>query len=142
MVTGAVAGSLIGLGSSLIERLFPDKEAQARAKLELLQMQQAGELKELEIGMSAIIAEAKSQDPWTSRARPSFMYVFYALILSLTVVAPLVGVFAPTQMEQFFTNVGLGFNSIPTEMWWTFTAGYLGYAGFRSYDKAHMKGKP
>lgn len=31
--------------------------------------------------MKAIIAEAQSRDPWTSRARPSFMYVMYVLIL-------------------------------------------------------------
>lgn len=141
MVTGAIASGLLGIGGSLVDRLFPDPEAKARAKLELIEMQQRGELKELEASMSAIVAEANSSDPWTSRARPSFMYVFYSLILSLTVVAPLVGVFAPEQMEAFFTNVGLGFGAIPTEMWWTFSAGYLGYAGFRSYDKAHMKPK-
>lgn len=139
MVTGAVASGLIGIGSSLIDRLFPDPEAKAQAKLELLQMQQKGELKELEIGMSAIVAEAQSEDPWTSRARPSFMYVFYGVILSLTVVAPVVGIFAPLAMEQFFTNVATGFKAIPEELWWTFTAGYLGYSGFRTYDKSKRK---
>ncbi len=31
--------------------------------------------------MTAIVAEANSADPWTSRARPSFLYVMYALLL-------------------------------------------------------------
>ena len=31
--------------------------------------------------MQAIVAEAQSSDPWTSRARPSFLYMMYALIL-------------------------------------------------------------
>ena len=31
--------------------------------------------------MQAIVAEAQSTDPWTSRARPSFLYMMYALIL-------------------------------------------------------------
>lgn len=139
MVTGAIASGLVGIGSSLIERLFPNPEAQAKAKLELLTMQQSGELKELEIGMSAIVAEAQSEDPWTSRARPSFMYVFYAVIISLTIVAPIIGVFFPEAMAQFFTNVAAGFEAIPEPMWWTFTAGYLGYSGARTYEKYHKK---
>ena len=32
--------------------------------------------------LSAIISDSKSSDPWTSRARPSFLYVVYTLILS------------------------------------------------------------
>ena len=31
--------------------------------------------------LSAILAEAQAADPWTSRARPSFLYVMYAIIL-------------------------------------------------------------
>ena len=31
--------------------------------------------------MQAIVAEAQSSDPWTSRARPSFLYMVYALIV-------------------------------------------------------------
>ena len=128
--------ALIAPIAGLIDKLIPDKEAASKAKHELLVLQQNGQLKELEIGMSAIIAEANSSDPWTSRARPSFMYVFYFVILTLTFIAPLVGIFSPNTMEQFYTNVASGFKAIPEEMWWTFSAGYLGYAGARSYEKA------
>ena len=31
--------------------------------------------------MQAIVAEAQSADPRTSRARPSFLYVMYALLI-------------------------------------------------------------
>jgi hypothetical protein len=31
--------------------------------------------------MAAVLAEAESPDPWTSRARPSFLYVMYVLLL-------------------------------------------------------------
>jgi hypothetical protein len=139
MITGVIASGLFGIGNSLIERLFPNPEAQAKAKLELLAMQQAGELKELEIGMSAIVAEAQSNDPWTSRARPSFLYVFYAVILMLTIVAPMLGIFFPGAMEQFFGNVAVGFAALPEELWWTFSVGYLGYSGVRTYEKSHRK---
>lgn len=130
-----LAGSLITLGSDLIRRLIPDKAKQAEAQLTLMQMQQQGELKELEVRMSAILAEAQSEDKWTSRARPSFMYVFYFVILSMTLAAPLVGIFFPEGMEAFFDNVTRGFGAIPEELWWAFSVGYLGYAGARSFEK-------
>ena len=57
--------------SKVIDSIFPDKEAADTAKLELMRLQQNGELKEIETQMSAIVMEAKSDDPWTSRARPS-----------------------------------------------------------------------
>jgi hypothetical protein len=52
-----------------------------RAKLELLELQGDQEAQAISRQMEAIIAEARSPDPWTSRARPSFLYVMYALML-------------------------------------------------------------
>lgn len=127
--------SLLEVGGKLIDKLIPDPQAKAKAQLDLLALQQNGELRELETRMSAIVAEANSVDPWTSRARPSFLYVFYFVILSLTVVAPVIGVFNPDAMALFFENVGKGFEAIPEELWWTFSAGYLGYAGARTFEK-------
>lgn len=130
-----IVDGLFDIGGKLIDKLIPDPAAKAKAKMDLLQMRQDGELKELETRMSAIIAEANSSDPWTSRARPSFMYVFYFVVLSLVVIAPAVGVFFPEQMALFFANVASGFQAIPEEMWWVFTAGYLGYSGSRTFEK-------
>ena len=65
---------IFGIGGKLIDKLFPDPEQRAKAQLELMKMQQAGELDDVKVQLSAIIAEAQSSDPWTSRARPSFLY--------------------------------------------------------------------
>lgn len=138
-MSALLVGGILDIGKTLIGRLFPDPEQRAKAELELLAMQQNGELEAAKIQMSAIIAEAQSADPYTSRARPSFMYVFYTLLLSLVVVAPFVGVFFPEQMDMFFNNVGKGFHAIPEELWWTFTVGYLGYTGARTYEKRKPK---
>jgi hypothetical protein len=100
-----------------------------------MRLDQEGQINELATRMNAITKEAESDDPWTSRARPMFLYVFYVVILMLVLVAPFVGIFFPDQMEQFFTNVGRGFDAIPEELWWTFSAGYLGYAGLRTVEK-------
>ena len=86
--------------------------------------------------LSIAIAEASSQDKWTSRARPSFLYVFYFILISLIIVAPIVGVFYPDRMELFFKNVAAGFAAIPEAMWAVFATGYLGYTAARQWGKA------
>lgn len=134
-LSAAVAGGLLDIGGELIDRLFPDPAEKDKARKELKRLEQEGELEELSTRMSAIMSEAESNDPWTSRARPSFMYVFYVVILSLVIVAPILGIFYPDQMQTFFGNVGLGFKAIPQELWWTFTSGYLGYGAFKTFEK-------
>jgi hypothetical protein len=132
-----IVEGILGVGTKLIERLFPDPEQQAKAKYELLKMQQNGDLKELETRMSAIVMEASSADPWTSRARPSFLYVVYIMILSAIPMGFLYA-FSP----ETAANVTVGFqgwlDSIPEEMWTLFGVGYLGYAGVRTWDKREI----
>lgn len=125
----------IEAGLAILDKAIPDPIEKAEAKVRLIQAQQAGEFKELDARYGAILAEAQSTDPWTSRARPSFMYMFYLILIALVLLAPVLGVFWPERMAAFFTNVGAGFNAIPEELWWTFTAGYLGYTGARTYEK-------
>ena len=78
----ALALPILELGGKLIDKLIPDPAAKAKAQFDLLQLQQQGEFKDEENRFSAIIAEAKSEDKWTSRARPSFLYVVYVLLLA------------------------------------------------------------
>jgi hypothetical protein len=132
-------GSIFTMGQSLIDKLFPDPVDKLKAQTELAQMQQSGELQALTVQMSAIIAEAQSPDPWTSRARPMFMYVFYSIILFMTMIGPMLGIFFPDKMGLFFMNVTKGFAAIPEDLWWTFSAGYLGYAGLRTVEKNRGK---
>lgn len=131
----SILAAIIPVIGNLIDKAIPDPTAKAKAQLELAVMQQTGELKELETRMSAILAEANSADPWTSRARPSFMYVFYFIIIMMTVVLPVIGVFNPDAMMQFYEHSSAGFEAIPQELWWCFTAGYLGYSGARTFEK-------
>lgn len=64
-----------------IDRFVPDPAQRDAAKLAMYQAERAGELDTIRVAMSAILAEAQSADPWTSRARPSFLYVVYILLL-------------------------------------------------------------
>lgn len=80
------------------------------------------------------LAEAQSADKWTSRARPTFMYVIYVIILAGIPVA-IGALFSPEKAIQFATAFGKWLEAIPDDMWWLFGAGYLGYGAFRSFEK-------
>lgn len=129
-----LASQILGMGSKIIERVFPDPEQRAKAQLELLKLQQEGELKAMETSMSAIIAEAQSQDRWTSRARPAFLYVIYIMILA-SIPMGLLFVVDAEKAKQMIEGVRLWLEAIPDDMWTLFGLGYLGYAGARSWDK-------
>ena len=126
---------ILGPVFKVIDKVIPDPQERERQKLAVLKMQQEGEFKGDELRYSAIVAEANSTDPYTSRARPSFMYVFYAMIVFLIIVMPLIGLLNPLAMTSVLANVKLGFAAIPEAMWWTFSAGYLGYTGARTMEK-------
>ena len=102
-------------------------------------MQQAGELKELETRMSAILAEAKSADPWTSRARPSFLYVVYVVILA-AIPMGIPHAFNPDLAVGIAQGFQAWLHAIPEDLWWLFGAGYLGYTGARTFDKRKLGG--
>jgi hypothetical protein len=134
MADPLIVGNILNIGAKLIDKLFPDPTERERAKLELLKQQQIGELQEIQIALSAIIAEANSTDPWTSRARPTFLYVIYSVII-LCVIGAIVGVWWPDRVFTAGNNLSVLLNAIPESLWWLFGAGYLGYTGSRSFDK-------
>ena len=127
-------GAVFDFGSKIIDKLFPDKTEAEKLKLAMLQQQQAGEFKELETRFSAIVAEANSPDPWTSRARPSFMYVMYIMILASLPMGFLFA-FKPDVAVAVTDGVGRWLNAIPGDLYALFGAGYIGYTGFRTFEK-------
>ncbi|MDT8419342.1 MAG: holin family protein [Desulfuromonadales bacterium] len=132
-----IGTAVVGIGGKLIDKLFPDPAEKAKAQAMLIELQQSGELRELETRMSAIIAEAKSADPWTSRARPSFMYVIYVMIL-FSIPMGIVAAFAPTQAMLVAEGMKAWLSAIPDGLWATFGIGYTGYSVARSMDKRNI----
>ena len=127
--------SLIPVVGKVLDRVIPDPTQRDKAKLELLTLHQAGELKTMETQMSAIIAEAQSADPWTSRARPSFLYVMYALIL-WCVPMGILSAFKPETATAITAGMTGYLAAIPEALYGLFGVGYLGYAATRSFDKS------
>lgn len=125
---------IIGLGAKLIDKMFPDPEQRDRAKLELLKMERDGDLDEMKTKLSAIIAEAQSADPWTSRARPSFLYVVYILLLWSLPMGVLF-VFNPDAATRFTDGFKAWMNAIPEPVLTLFGTVMLGYVVGRSYEK-------
>ncbi|HET8685961.1 MAG TPA: holin family protein [Methanosarcina sp.] len=131
-------GSVFDFGSKLIDKVWPDKMAQeserAKAQLALIQMNQSGELEEIKEQLSAIITEAQSADPWTSRARPSFLYVVYLFIL-FAIPIGILSVFNLAAATAIASGSKAWLSSIPDAIINLFGMGYLGYTGARTFDK-------
>ncbi|GMN12260.1 holin family protein [Altererythrobacter sp. MTPC7] len=126
--------SLIGPIASIIDRIIPDKEARAKAKLELLKLEGSHELKAIEARLSAIVAEAQSRDPWTSRARPSFLYVMYAIILAALPMGVLAA-FSPDTARAIADGMNAYLGGLPEPLFALFGTGYLGYTAARQWGK-------
>lgn len=130
----ALIEALIGPIATIIDKIIPDKEAQAKAKLELLALQGTQELKQLEAQLSAIVAEANSKDPWTSRARPSFLYVMYTLLL-FAIPMGLISAFRPQVAADIATGMNAYLGGLPEPLYALFGTGYLGYTAARQWGK-------
>ncbi len=127
-------GSIFTIGGKIIDKLFPDPEQKAKAQLELLAMQQSGELEGVKVQLSAIIAEAQSADPWTSRARPSFLYVVYILLLAAIPMGVLT-VFNPGAALDLTTGFKAWLGAIPDSILTLFGTVMTGYVLGRSWEK-------
>lgn len=72
-----------------------------------------------------IRAEAASGDKFTSRARPTFLYVVETILLWNYIVVPM---FHQVPVE------------LPEPLFWLFGSGFLGYTGARTWEKFAGKG--
>jgi hypothetical protein len=131
----ALLDALISPIAGLIDKLIPDPRARDAAKLELLRMQGSQEMEAIKTQMTAIVAEAQSNDPWTSRARPSFLYVMYAMIL-WAIPMGLIAAVRPDMARGIAEGMNSYLAGIPEPMWALFGTGYLGYTAARSWGKA------
>lgn len=126
---------------TIADKIGMDKVQAAQFQLDFQKEAQAMDMAELESAKSIILAEANSTDKWTSRARPSFMYVMYIMILFAIPYGVWYAVH-PESANQASTGVSAWLHAIPDGMWATFGLGFSGYTVGRSMEKiADIKNK-
>ncbi|WP_242139488.1 MULTISPECIES: holin family protein [unclassified Sphingomonas] len=131
----AMLDGIIGPIAAIIDKIIPDPKARDDAKLKLLALQGSQDLDQVKTQMAAILAEAQSSDPWTSRARPSFLYVMYALLL-WAIPMGLIAAVQPQMAKDIAAGMNAYLAGIPEPLYALFGTGYLGYTAARSWGKA------
>ena len=126
--------SLIGPLASIIDKIIPDKAARERAKIELIKLEDTQDMEEIHARLSAIVAEAGSSDPWTSRARPSFLYVMYVMLLA-SLPMGILAAFNPQAARNIAAGMNAYLNGLPEPLFALFGTGYLGYTAMRQWGK-------
>ena len=130
----AIFDAIIAPVAKLLDKIIPDPEARDRAKLELLKLQGDQEAATIAVQMQAIVVEAQSVDPWTSRARPSFLYMMYTLIL-WSIPMGLIAAADPVMAAGIGNGMTAYLRGIPEELYALFGTGYLGYTAARTWGK-------
>lgn len=127
---------IFDVGTKLIERLFPNPEEKDKARLALLQLQQDGELKQLEADVSLALAqigvnktEAESTDPFRGGWRPFIGWVCGVGLAFQFVVRPLANwTVAINGYTTFLPGLEL-------ETLMTLLFGMLGLGAYRTVEK-------
>ena len=130
----SILDGIIGPIAKLIDKIIPDPAARDRAKLELIRLEGSQEMEAIRTQMTAIVAEANSADPWTSRARPSFLYVMYALLL-WAIPMGLIAAVRPDMAAGIAVGMNAYLAGIPEPLYALFATGYLGYTAARTWGK-------
>ena len=74
-------------------------------------------------------------DPWTRRARPTFLYVMYVLLLGALPVG-LIAAARPDAAAAIARGMAAYLAAIPEPLYALFGTGYLGYTVAREWGKA------
>jgi hypothetical protein len=130
----SIINTVIGPVASLLDKIIPDPQARDAAKLALLKLEGSNDLERYRAEMAAMVAEATSADPWTSRARPGFLYVMYALLL-WAIPMGLIAAIRPAAADAIARGMTAYLNGIPEPLYALFGTGYLGYTVAREWGK-------
>lgn len=120
---------ILGLGSKLIDAVFPDPAKKAEAQLKLLELQQNGELAQMQAQTAINVEEAKSTSVFIAGWRPFVGWVCGMAFAINFVVGPM-GVFA----AAFFGKT-LVFPTIALTEIMPVLLGMLGLGAYRTFEK-------
>jgi len=119
----------LDLGNTIINKIFPDPAQASAAKLELLKLQQSGELAIMTSQTDINKQEASSSSVFVSGWRPAIGWVCALALAYQYLVRPLGGTIASL----------LGFTIPPLpgldDNLWQLMMGMLGMGGLRTFEK-------
>ncbi|WP_319760705.1 holin family protein [Maridesulfovibrio sp.] len=117
-------GSILDLGSTIIDKIWPDAGEREKAKLRLMELQNKGELADLEARVQVMLAELSGN--WLQRSwRPILMLTIIAIVANNYLVYPYLTLFwdkAPSL-------------ELPMQLWSLMELGLGGYVVGRSAEK-------
>jgi hypothetical protein len=130
-------GSVFDFGSKIIDKIFPDKDAADRAKVEMLKLQQEGAFKELEANLQLSLAqtkinekEAENPNVFVSGWRPAVGWVCVSAYAFNYLLMPLINWGA----KWLDANAPL-IMALDTGELTTLLFGMLGIGGLRTFEK-------
>ena len=118
--------ALLGIGGKLIDKLIPDPVAQDAARLELLKLQQSGELAAMLAQTDVNKVEAASGSVFVAGWRPAIGWVCALAMAYQYLVRPFLVAFNPV----------LAFPGLDDNLW-QLLAGMLGLGGLRTFEKVN-----
>ena len=119
----------LDLGNTLITRIFPDPAQAANAKLELIKLQQSGELASMTAQTDINKEEASNSSLFVSGWRPAIGWVCALALFYQYLLKPLSGTIA--------SLVGVTLPPLPglDDNLWQLMMGMLGMGGLRTFEK-------
>jgi hypothetical protein len=121
------------IGSKVLDRVLPDPAQQAAAKLELLKLQQNGELAQITGQMETNKVEAASSSIFVSGWRPSIGWVCSAGFAVQFVIGPL------AEWGAALAGHPVKFPQMDIGTMMPLLLGMLGLSGFRTAEKLQDK---
>ena len=120
----------LDLGNTIINKIFPDPTQANQAKLELLKLQQSGELATMTAQTDINKEEAKSTNWFVAGARPFILWICGFAMLYCTLIEPIL---------RFVATVLFGYSGsfpvIDSNFTMQVMFGILGLGAYRSYEK-------
>lgn len=115
--------AVLDIGGKLIDRLWPDPTQRDAAKLELLKLQQSGDLAQITGQLDINKIEAAHPNIWVSGWRPGVGWVCVAGLAYQFLIYPIAIAFNPAIVQLDMGTL------------LTLLAGILGFGGMRTAEK-------
>lgn len=127
--------NILNLASTVIDKIFPDKNEAEKAKVKMAELAMQGQLEELKAQTSLMLEqmninkeEAKNASMWVAGARPFIMWICGCSLAYNYILQPMLGFFTGWPMPALDS----------TELM-ALLMGMLGFGAYRSYDKRVQK---